>query len=206
MSDFSRRTVVRGTAWTVPVIAVAAHAPAFATSHEPPPPGINFGGACGNVGNGNKGCGRNNTGAFDKTLQVPLTLSNPGATDIVFRITGMFTCNNCASAPTAAGADIYSGITGVYTTPSHSVPTQDNCTSKASGTCGGGLPGGSVLVPAGTVNATYWIVSVSTQSASNFQTTIYWELLDATTCAVLRSGEAATAGAISPANCNGDGV
>ena len=51
-------------------------------------------------------------GGFDKTLQVPLTLSNPGTTDIVFRITGMFTCNNCGSAPTAAGPDIYSGITG----------------------------------------------------------------------------------------------
>ena len=32
MSDFSRRTVVRGAAWTVPVIAVAANAPAFAVS------------------------------------------------------------------------------------------------------------------------------------------------------------------------------
>ena len=36
MSDFSRRTVVRGAAWTVPVVAVAAQAPAFAVS--PPPP------------------------------------------------------------------------------------------------------------------------------------------------------------------------
>ena len=32
MSDFSRRTVVRGAAWTVPVVAVAANAPAFAVS------------------------------------------------------------------------------------------------------------------------------------------------------------------------------
>lgn len=32
MSDFSRRTLVRGVAWSVPVVAVAAHAPAFAVS------------------------------------------------------------------------------------------------------------------------------------------------------------------------------
>ena len=32
MSDFSRRTVVRGAAWSVPVIAVAGPIPAFATS------------------------------------------------------------------------------------------------------------------------------------------------------------------------------
>lgn len=32
MTDFSRRTLVRGAAWTVPVVAVAATAPAFAAS------------------------------------------------------------------------------------------------------------------------------------------------------------------------------
>lgn len=35
MSDFSRRSLVRGVAWTVPVVAVAAHAPAFAASSPP---------------------------------------------------------------------------------------------------------------------------------------------------------------------------
>lgn len=35
MSDFSRRTVVRGAAWSVPVIAVAAPIPAFAASFPP---------------------------------------------------------------------------------------------------------------------------------------------------------------------------
>ena len=197
MSDFSRRTVVRGTAWTVPVIAIAAQAPAFAASNVPPPPVIDFGGACANVGTGKKGCGS------DKSLQVPLTLSNPGGTDVIFRITGMFTCNNCGSAPTAAGPDVYSGIGGVFATPNHSVPSQDDCNSKNSGSCGGGLTGGSVLVPAGTSNATYWIVSVSTGAASQFQTTIYWELLDAATCTVVRSGQSQTAQAISPANCDG---
>lgn len=35
MSDFSRRSLVRGVAWSVPVVAVAAHAPAFAVSSPP---------------------------------------------------------------------------------------------------------------------------------------------------------------------------
>lgn len=35
MSNFSRRTIVRGTAWSVPVVAIAAHAPAFAASAPP---------------------------------------------------------------------------------------------------------------------------------------------------------------------------
>ena len=32
MSQFNRRTLVRGAAWSIPVVAVATHAPAFATS------------------------------------------------------------------------------------------------------------------------------------------------------------------------------
>lgn len=39
----NRRTVVRGAAWTVPVVAVAASAPAFAASGNPePPPPVDF--------------------------------------------------------------------------------------------------------------------------------------------------------------------
>ena len=36
MSQYSRRTLVRGAAWSIPVIAVAAQAPAFAASHDAP--------------------------------------------------------------------------------------------------------------------------------------------------------------------------
>ena len=35
MANYTRRTVVRGAAWTVPVIAVAAPVPAFAASYPP---------------------------------------------------------------------------------------------------------------------------------------------------------------------------
>ena len=40
MSEFSRRTVVRGAAWSIPVVAVAANAPAYAASTDPPKIGI----------------------------------------------------------------------------------------------------------------------------------------------------------------------
>lgn len=45
MSHYSRRTLVRGVAWSVPVVAVAAHAPAFAASGDPIS-GIISGGKC----------------------------------------------------------------------------------------------------------------------------------------------------------------
>lgn len=38
MSQYSRRTVVRGAAWSIPVVAVAANAPAFASSQSAPRP------------------------------------------------------------------------------------------------------------------------------------------------------------------------
>lgn len=196
MSQYSRRTVVRGAAWSVPVIAVAAPIPAFATSHEPPPPVIDFGGACANTGASQKGCGT------IKSLQVPLTLSNPGAEDIVFQITSMYTCN-CTTAPTGPGSGVYSGILGVFSTPSHAVANQNKCTAPTYSGCGGGLASGSILVPAGTTNATYWIVSSETQTSSTFSARISWRLLSANGCTVLSSGQAATAQAISPANCNG---
>lgn len=39
-AEFSRRTVVRGAAWTIPVVAVAAQAPAFAASTDAPRPTV----------------------------------------------------------------------------------------------------------------------------------------------------------------------
>lgn len=35
MAEYTRRTLVRGAAWTVPVVMVAAQAPAFAASYPP---------------------------------------------------------------------------------------------------------------------------------------------------------------------------
>ena len=170
-------------------------APAFAASTTPPPPVINFGGACGNTGAQQKGCGG------DKTIQVPLTLSNPGLTPIVFQITSMFTCNNCDGAPTGPDPEVFVGVRGVWTTPNHTTPSQNDCSVAVGSGCAGGIA--NVLVPAGTIGATYWIESTELGSSSNFQTRIAWRLLDAASCDVLSVGVAQTSQAISPQNCNG---
>jgi hypothetical protein len=198
MSDFSRRTVVRGAAWTVPVVAVATQAPAFAVSPPPPPPPpvIRFNDACGNTGSTGKGCG----GKF--TLQVPLTLTNPTDTDVVFQLLTMYT-SNVGPAPTGPGAGVYSGVTGIYATPDHQEVNEDNCNLVTNTTCVGGIA--SVLVPAGTtVPQTYWIESNQTGSADDFASSVTWQVVSATGCTVLSSGGDKTVGAISPGNCNGD--
>ncbi len=200
-SGISRRTLAKGAAWSVPAAAVVAAAPAYAVSI--PEPVIDFGNACGNTGATQKGCGGK------KTLQVPLTLSNNTNADIVFQITSMYTCN-CATAPTAAGAGVYSGVRGIWATPSHTVANQNKCTAPTGSTCAGAATGtvsgavSSVVVPAGATNKTYWIESVVTNNSSNFATTINWRLLTpGTPCTVLDTGMAKTTTAISPQNCDG---
>ena len=55
VSQFNRRTLVRGAAWSIPVVAVAAHAPAFATSTDAPAP-HSMEMTCRTVGNGQGNC------------------------------------------------------------------------------------------------------------------------------------------------------
>jgi hypothetical protein len=63
MSQYSRRTVVRGAAWSIPVVAVAANAPAFAASTDPPAPGSFT--ACRDTGLGSNCHGYRITAALD---------------------------------------------------------------------------------------------------------------------------------------------
>lgn len=192
----SRRTVAKGAAWAVPAVAVAVPAAAAAASGQVPPPVIEFGNACGNTGAQQKGCGG------DKTLQVPLTLTNLSAVPVVFQITAMYTCN-CTTTPTGPGAGIYSGVRGIWKTPAHlPVTNQNDCTAVAASNCAGGVANGTIVVPAGTNAQAYWIESVSLQSSSTFSTRIEYRLLNSD-CTVISTGAAQTAQAISPANCNG---
>ena len=55
MSEFNRRTLVRGAAWSIPVVAVAAQAPAFAASTDAPAPGA-MSVTCRTNGNGQGNC------------------------------------------------------------------------------------------------------------------------------------------------------
>ncbi len=187
----SRRTVAAGAAWAVPAIAVASAAPAYAGSNEPPPPVITFTGACGNTGATHKGCGG------EKTLQVPLTLTNQTGADVVFQITSMYTCN-CTTAPTAPGSGVAVGVRGIFKA---TAGVNNLCLPPDPSSCAGGVLNGTITVPDGTVSGKYWIESASNGSSSTFSTTINWRMLDASSCAVLFTGQAQTAAAISPANC-----
>lgn len=113
-SPLSRRSVAKGVAWTAPVVAIAATAPMAAATKVPPTTVIRFGGACGNTGSDGKGCGG------DKTIQVPLTLTNLTGADLVFQVTSMYTClnknNTCEEAPTGPGAGVVEGTRGIWTT------------------------------------------------------------------------------------------
>ena len=55
MSQYNRRTLVRGAAWSIPVVAIAGHAPAFAASHDAPTPGAVMI-TCRTNGNGQGNC------------------------------------------------------------------------------------------------------------------------------------------------------
>jgi hypothetical protein len=56
MSQYNRRTIVRGAAWTLPVVAVASTAPAFAASTDAPViPGAGSFTVCRDTGEG-QGC------------------------------------------------------------------------------------------------------------------------------------------------------
>ncbi len=122
----------------------------------------------------------------------------------MFQITSMYTCNNCALAPTGPGAGVFSGVRGIWLPPAHTPVTNHNdCTEVTASNCAGGVPDGSIVVASGSNALKYWIESVELDTASNFQTTINFRLLDAATCAVISTGQAQTAGAISPVNCDG---
>ena len=209
MSDFSRRTVVRGTAWTVPVIAVAAQAPAFAVSPPPyVPPVVDLLGSCGNTGVTTKGCG----GKF--TLQVPVTVSNPTSSPIVFQVTGMYVRKDGVT-PTGPGPGTLSGIRGIFSTPSLSEPDENNCTAQtqvqqATCTTGGvsGTPGqvttSSVVIAANTAAAYFWLESPDSGSADDFTARIEYRLLDAATCTPISGTLSVQTTTTLPSNnCNG---
>lgn len=182
MSDFSRRTVVRGAAWTVPVVAVATQAPAFAVSlpPPPPPPNANLGNSCGNVGNtNNAGCG------LPKTLQIPVTVNNTTGVDIVLQVTSLFVNNTNDTVPTAAGTGVFSGVSNIFETNMNFA--EHRCLSVTQSFCAGGANGDgsprdvdSIVVSPGIHY--YFVNSLSTQSSSTFSAQIETQLLEKTTC------------------------
>ena len=187
MSDFSRRTVVRGAAWTVPVVAVATQAPAFAVSPPPyVPPTVNLRGACANTGASQKGCG------VIKTIEVPLIVSNPTSNPIQFQITGMYTVNT-GTAPTPTTPGAYKGVTGIYTTLCNKVSLSE------AAACPDGEANGTITVPAGANNLQFIIVSAVTGNSSTFSARVEYRLLSADCTEIF--ADVVAEGAIASNNC-----
>jgi hypothetical protein len=105
MTQYNRRTLVRGAAWSVPVIAIAANTPAFATSRMAPRPTSIA--PCRITGGGNSNCYKfvlyfaRPTESWDITLEeVFLTnTSTPNGEDVILMTTP--TQFTVSSSPTA---------------------------------------------------------------------------------------------------------
>lgn len=159
---FSRRTIARGAAWTVPAIAVAAPVASAASSPPPPPPPpeFNFCGGCGTVGNGDGGC---NGAKF--TGQVPVSFTNPAgaAGPLVFQIVGVASQNSNGG-----------GATTNFTVWTNN-GTENNCGPQITSTgCNGYI---SITVNPGETKH-IWIVSAQLQSASAFDMTVAYRWIE----------------------------
>lgn len=200
----SRRTVTKAMAWAVPVIAVAATVPLAAASN-PNCSSTCSGGdnrvlldicdACGSTGNSGKGCIPG--GENSQYWQVPIYLSNPGATDVIFHVTSM----------TLSGTEPGGGG-GAFAIRTSTGPDSDDC----------GLPPQScntipctfvknpnvyVCLPAGTAQAKYWVISNQFGNSSTTNISVAWELVDPVTCAPVASGTCTGIFSSSPNNCRG---
>lgn len=195
----SRRTLVKGAAWSVPVVAMgattAAADVACSPNSCPPPPSVNWGMACASVGNA-RGCA--NTA---NTLQVPLTLSNTTDEAMIFVVEGAWSIANDTTVPPATipmgggagfygiGADPTACVGGVATASCPSIAPIASSSSKIE--VG---PGASVTV---------WYVFLPQGNASKFQGKIWYSWYDKATCTkVTETQSSVTSSAISPANCH----
>lgn len=198
--SISRRTVVKGAAWAAPAVAIASAAPAYANSIPvPPPPSVNWGSACATIGNG-RGCS-----GQEKALQVPLTITNNTADQLLFVVEGAWSANGNptppATAPAPGSLGSGNGFYGIGTDSS-------NCVTLTPPTaCGSISPIASttskVLVPAGGTLNLWYAFNTTDGDASSFVGKIWYTWYDPATCTeVGDGGDSQTENAIEPNNCH----
>ena len=111
----------------------------------PPPPVIDFGGACGNTGATQKGCG----GAQDHPG--PAHAEQPGPDSHRVPDHEHAHLQQLRHRPRPSWRRCLSnGVRGVWKTPDHTTPSQNDCSAPVGSGCAGGIANGNVLVPAGT--------------------------------------------------------
>lgn len=150
-APINRRTVAKGIAWSVPAVAIASTAPAFATSHTPPPPVFDWALGCATTGSGG-GCAD-----LNKTPQVPFTITNNSGQTLQFQIVGQKSWNDQEDEPLA-----FSAPGGIYT---NNANAETPCTPEVGITGCGGFE--SVELESGE-SASLWIVGSEMGAASAF--------------------------------------
>lgn len=191
----SRRAVAKGAAWSVPAVAIAAAAPAYALSKEvPTEPVFSWATGCATTGNG-RGCS-----GQEKALQIPLTLKNDTGKDLVFVVTD-------ARAANGNGGNLntfnWPGAAGIYTNKGSQVdcsPLVGDCATCASVNTAN--PKAHVCVGAGKTLSLWMAFNTTNDNASSFIGRIKYQWYDAATCDPVGSeGQSSQTTAISPNNC-----
>lgn len=188
MSHYSRRTLVRGVAWSVPVVAVAAQAPAFATSHEqPPPPTFDFANAY-----KNPGASCNSSCIPKQSYGVPVTVQNVSGEDYFIQFTSYFIGSD-AQGQGGNNVGVFGLTTGIAGCPTN-FPS-----GSSAGTCAGfGLSSAnSVCIPSGT-NLTIYVTSNSNGSSPQGGQRIDYRWIRKSDCTATLTSFASSA--ISPPN------
>ena len=183
MSDFSRRSLVRGVAWTVPVVAVATHAPAFAASNEPPAPGFDFSKAYKNPGNSCK-----EPCIPGQSYGVPVTVQNFSGEDYFIQFTSYFIGSN-AQGLGGTNVGVFGLTTGISGCPKN-FPTgcsAGTCTTNPSLTSAN-----SVCIPSGTT-LTIFVTSNDNGSSPNGGQRIDYRWIRKSDCGVTLSSFASSA-------------
>lgn len=165
MANYTRRTVVRGAAWTVPVIAVAAPVPAFATSHEPPPPSFDFKNGYKNPGESCK------LDCIPKwSYGVPVSVQNNSGEDYYIQFTSYFINGN--------NVGVFGLTTGIVGCPKNFPAFGTPCTTSPALT-----PANSVRVPSGT-SLTIYVTSNGNGSSPQGGQAIDYRWIRANDCVV----------------------
>lgn len=164
-APINRRTVTKGIAWSVPAVAVAGAAPAFAASPPPPPPVFTWTNGCATVGNEKSGCAN-----LAKTPQVPFTITNNSGQTLQFQVLGTKSWNAQDVEPVN-----FSTPGGIYTNNG----TENNCAPEVGTTGCGGYE--SVTLASGE-SKSLWLVGNGLGAAAAFWMKVQYRWIQADPC------------------------
>ncbi len=174
----TRRTLVKGAAWSVPVVAMGAQVAAADVTCSPnscpPPPVFDFDNAYKNPGNS---C--TNTCVPKQSYGVPVILQNMSDEDYYFQATSYTIGDTATSNGTERGVySIASSVNPCAPVGGCDIGTCDTAANN------------SVCVPAGTASMTVYVTSGSNGSSPNDGQSIGWQWIRKSNCEVTDSGRA----------------